>query len=111
MSGGKADIQTLRIRAKTRLLHRSKQHLYSITSSARSRMAGDISRPSALAVFRLMTRLKRSRLLNRKIGWLGAAIDVVGSAAGHHLAVRPVRHQSAKIDIFAKHENRRHAMA
>ena len=37
------------------LMHRNKQRLYSITSSARaSRMAGS-SRPSALAVLRLMT--------------------------------------------------------
>src|SRR5664280_563072 len=32
------------------LMHRSKQHIYSITSSARVRSAGGMVRPSALAV-------------------------------------------------------------
>jgi hypothetical protein len=37
------------------LMHCSKQHLYSITSSARPIKGSGISNPSALAVFRLMT--------------------------------------------------------
>jgi hypothetical protein len=37
-------------------MHRSKQHHYSITSSARASSDGGISRPSAFAVVRLMTR-------------------------------------------------------
>src|SRR5476649_2414305 len=36
-------------------MHRSKQHLYSITSSARERNVGGTVRPSALAVLRLIT--------------------------------------------------------
>src|SRR5258708_7101450 len=38
-----------------RLMHRSKQRLYSITSSARASSEGGTVRPSALAVLRLMT--------------------------------------------------------
>ena len=38
------------------LMHRSKQHLYSITSSARTSKGSGIVRPSAFAVLRLMTR-------------------------------------------------------
>ena len=36
-------------------MHRSKRHLYSITSSAIKSSADDTSMPSARAVFRLMT--------------------------------------------------------
>jgi hypothetical protein len=35
-------------------MHRSKRHLYSITSSARASNEGGTSRPSAFAVLRLM---------------------------------------------------------
>ena len=41
--------------AKSGLMHRSKQHLYSITSSAQARSVGGTSRASALAVLRLIT--------------------------------------------------------
>src|ERR1022692_204236 len=37
------------------LMHRNKQHLYSITSSANNRNDSGIVRPSDLAVFRLTT--------------------------------------------------------
>jgi hypothetical protein len=37
------------------LMHRSKPHLHSITSSARASRVGGTSRPSAFAVFRLTT--------------------------------------------------------
>jgi hypothetical protein len=40
---------------KSGLMHRSKQHLYSITSSAQARSVGGTSRSSALAVLRLIT--------------------------------------------------------
>jgi hypothetical protein len=40
------------------LMHRSKQHLYSITSSARASSVGGTSIPSALAVFILMINSK-----------------------------------------------------
>src|SRR5262249_38830825 len=41
--------------ARKRHMHRSKQHLHSITSSARVSNVGGTSRPSALAVLRLIT--------------------------------------------------------
>jgi hypothetical protein len=41
------------------LMHRSKQHLYSITSSARVSMVGGTAKPIAFAVLRLMTSSKR----------------------------------------------------
>jgi hypothetical protein len=41
--------------ANTGLMHCSKRHLYSITSSARESRVGGTVRPSALAVLRLMT--------------------------------------------------------
>ena len=63
-------------------MHRSKQHHYSITSSARASTVGGTSRPSAFAVLRLMTSLVLGRRLHRQIGRLLAledAIDVAGS--------------------------------
>ena len=39
----------LRLRATSRLMHRSKQHHYSITSSARASSVGGTARPSAKA--------------------------------------------------------------
>ena len=47
------------------LMHRSSQHLYSITSSARASTVAGISRPSDLAAFRLMTN---SNLVGRITG-------------------------------------------
>ena len=41
--------------ATSRLMHRSKRHLYSITSSARASRVGGTPRPSVLAVWVLMT--------------------------------------------------------
>jgi hypothetical protein len=41
--------------ANSGLMHRSKQHFYSITSSARVSSVGGIVSPSALAVLRLIT--------------------------------------------------------
>jgi hypothetical protein len=38
-------------------MHRSKQHLYSITSSARASSVGGILMPSTFAVLRLTTRV------------------------------------------------------
>jgi hypothetical protein len=42
--------------SRSGLMHRSKKHLYSITSSARVSSCGGTVRPSALAVLRLMTK-------------------------------------------------------
>ena len=55
-SGLKSDIAPCPKGANHRLMHRSKPNRYSITSSARASSVGGMSRPSALAVFRLMTR-------------------------------------------------------
>src|SRR5450759_4611044 len=43
------------ISANRRHSHRSKQHLYTITSSARVSSVGEMFRPSTLAVLRLIT--------------------------------------------------------
>jgi hypothetical protein len=43
-------------------------HRYSITSSARASSVGGTSRPSALAVLRLMTNSNFGRHLHRQIG-------------------------------------------
>src|SRR5450759_3051023 len=45
--------------AKSGLMHRSKQHLYSITSSAATSNAVGTVRPIAFAALRLMTSLNR----------------------------------------------------
>ena len=50
-----ADILDRQLRATSGLMHRSKRHTYSITSSAVNRSFGGMSRPSALAVFKLIT--------------------------------------------------------
>jgi hypothetical protein len=51
--------------AKSRQMHCSKQHLYSITSVALVSSAGGTSRPSAFAVLRLITN---SNLVGNSIG-------------------------------------------
>jgi hypothetical protein len=50
-----ADAVLCRLRAISGLMHCSKSHPYSMTSSARNRRASGIVRPIALAVLRLMT--------------------------------------------------------
>src|SRR5450759_4913553 len=47
--------QRMTLCAKSGLMHRSKHHLYSITSSARASSDGGTVRPSTLAVLRLIT--------------------------------------------------------
>ena len=64
-------------------MHRSKQHHYSITSSARASSVGGISRPSALAVLRLITSSYLVGACTGKIGRLlplENAIDVASDA-------------------------------
>ena len=58
-------------------MRRSKQHLYSITSSARASSAGGTSRPSAFAVVRLMTRS-----------------NLVGACTGRSAGFSPLRMRS-----------------
>jgi hypothetical protein len=50
-----ADILNRQLRARKRHMHRSKQHHYSITSSARASSVGGTSRPRDFAVLRLIT--------------------------------------------------------
>jgi hypothetical protein len=45
-------------------MHRSKQHLYSITSSARVSIVGGTVRPSAFAVLRVVGQLNLCWLLD-----------------------------------------------
>jgi len=51
-------------------MHRSKQRLYSITSSARSRNDSGIVKSSAFAAVRLMTSFEFGWLLDRDVGGL-----------------------------------------
>src|SRR5262245_57338992 len=53
-------------------MHRSKKHRYSITSSASASSLGGISRPSALAVLRLIVRLAA----------VGSSLEFVAKRAG-----------------------------
>ena len=55
-SGHFAALRSLTSWATFGLMRCSKQHLYSMTSSARARTFAGISRPSVFAVFRLMTK-------------------------------------------------------
>jgi hypothetical protein len=50
-----ADIAAAPLSAKPGLMHRSKQHIYSITSSAVATSDGGTVRPSAFAVLKLIT--------------------------------------------------------
>ena len=65
-------------------MHRSKQHPYSITSSATAEQRpAEQSRPSALAVLRLMTSSTLVGCCDRQVGRLLAledTIDVAGRA-------------------------------
>jgi hypothetical protein len=58
-------------------MHRSKQRLYSITSSARASSTGGISRPSVFAVLRLITNS-----------------NFVGSCTGKSVGFAPFRTRS-----------------
>jgi hypothetical protein len=60
--------------AKSGLMHRSKQHLYSITSSARVSSEGGTSRPSVFAVLRLITNS-----------------NLVGCSTGRSVGLAPLR--------------------
>ena len=55
VSGRQMRRAAIPLSATSRLMHRSKLNHYSITSSARASSVGGTSRPSALAVFRLIT--------------------------------------------------------
>ena len=75
--------------------------LHSITSSARASSVGGTSRPSALAVLRLIDQLVLGRRLHRQVGRLLAledAIDVAGRAPVLVDQIRPVGDQAAAGD-------------
>ena len=86
--------------------NRSKQPLYSITSSARMSSIAGTSRPSAFAVFRLMTNSKFRRLLDRQIGWLLALENTA-----RHSAPRGERHpRSWRRSSSGRHQKRIRAL-
>ena len=71
---------------------------HSITSSARASSVGGTSRPSALAVLRLMHQLELGRLHDRQVGRLLALENSAGIDAGLTVAspnVGAVAHQAA----------------
>src|SRR5713226_1624684 len=68
--------------ANNGLMHRSKKHHSSITSSARESSVDDNSRPSVLAVLRFTTNFELGRLLDRKVARLGSAQDLVDVGGG-----------------------------
>ena len=74
---------------------------HSITSSARASSVGGTSRPSALAVLRLITSLVLGRRLHRQVGRLLAledAVDVVGRAPILVDVIGPIGDQAASGD-------------
>src|SRR5215831_16317050 len=78
---------------------------HSITSSASCCSCRGTSRPSALAVFRLMMSSKRVWLLDREIAWIGAFENFihVGSAAPILVAkVRTIGDETSQIGEFSK---------
>ena len=77
---------------------------YSITSSARASSVGGTSRPSALAVLRLIDQLVLGRRLHRQVGRLLAledAVDVAGRAPVLVDQIRPVGDQATGGDEVA----------
>ena len=79
--------------------------LHSITSSARASSVGGTSRPSALAVLRLIDQLVLGRRLHRQVGRLLAledAIDVAGRAPVLVDQVGPIGDQAAGCDEVAE---------
>ena len=71
---------------------------HSITSSARASSVGGTSRPSALAVLRLITSSIFGRLLHRQVGGLFAledAIDIAGRAAPQVDLIRAIGNEPA----------------
>ena len=77
---------------------------HSITSSARASSDGGTSRPSALAVLRLIDQLVLGRRLHRQVGRLLAledAVDIAGRAADTGRRDRPIGDQAAGGDEVA----------
>jgi hypothetical protein len=96
-------------------MHRSKQHHYSITSSASASSVGGMSRPSVLAVRALITnsnrvgcstgksdgsdplRILSTNVLHARDGGLGQATPPVGIAPPGAAAVQVGPHKGAGI--------------
>src|SRR5215469_1277079 len=57
VGSGQVSAGNVRFGSKADILHCGKERRYSITSSARESTVGDISKPSAFAVLRLITSL------------------------------------------------------
>ena len=94
-------------------MHRNKQHRYSITSSARSRIDVGSSTPIALAVLRLTTSSNLFGCSTRQVGGFAAAQDLGDMTGGllvHRNDIRAVRHQDAEFGIAAKNEHGRQAV-
>ena len=78
---------------------------HSITSSARASSVGGTSRPSALAVLRLMTNSNLVGCMDRQVGRLGALENPAGVDADLAIGIRqagPVAHQAAGRGEFAQ---------
>ncbi len=74
---------------------------HSITSSARASSVGGTSRPSALAVLRLIDQFVLGRRLHRQVGRLLAFEDAIDIARGAPVmvdAIGPVGDQAAGVD-------------
>src|SRR5262249_15811836 len=93
-SGQTADVPPYPLCANSVLTHCSKQHSYSTTSSARASSAGGISRPSALAVLRLIASSNlvgcwtgKSPVAACAAHWTEKSpqVDVIGSPEGRAL--------------------------
>ena len=94
---------------KAAVSNRSKLALvYSITSSARASSVGGTSRPSALAVLRLITSSNLVGCLHRQVGRLLAfedAIDVAGAGPILVRKIRPIGDQTTVRAKFAENVN------
>ena len=78
---------------------------HSITSSARASSVGGTSRPSALAVVKINDEIEFGRLLDREVGWLCPAqnlIDIVSGASEQVRVVCSVGHETAGAEIIAE---------
>src|ERR1039458_4951737 len=106
--------QTLRrsemtLSAKSGLMHRSKQHLYSITSSARAISVGGTVTPIVFAVLRLITRLNlvgcstgiSAGFSPRKILSTNVAARRFSDGASAPKAIRPPTSAKARIIVAA----------
>src|SRR6516164_6663115 len=91
-------------------VHRSKDHCYSITSSARSRIDVGIDTPIALGGFQVEREFETRWMLDGKIGRLCSSENLRHERrrpAKYWNGIDAVRHQSARLDIEFEGEHRR----